>query len=166
MTAGNEEPRTHNDQVLSELYAQVGDHYARRYAQQFDSEAGLARFTAWFHQHTAEVPEATEHPAANLRLRLSGWMRRWLQRAGQRVMRADDASAVQYGWQITARRAALGRSYRDPRFDMLVTCPVCAGSGRSGTYDPCPQCDGTGRVIRTASKGTAPSARPGGTRLS
>ena len=50
------------------------------------------------------------------------WLARFLTAVGERLFAADDQTAAQHGWQITARQGGAGRSYRDPRFD---------GEGRS-----------------------------------
>ena len=66
-------------------------------------------------------------------------------RIWDRLFAADDARARGYGWQITAQRGGLGRSYRDPRFDLLATCTECRGTGVDADDSPCWVCPGTGR---------------------
>jgi hypothetical protein len=66
--------------------------------------------------------------------------------AGDRLYRAQDATARRHGWQIEVRRAGLARQYRDPRFDTLAACSRCRGTGRHGDQD-CPGCAGTGRIV-------------------
>jgi hypothetical protein len=66
-------------------------------------------------------------------------------RIWDRLFAADDARAHRHGWQITAQRGGLGRSYRDPRFDLLVTCTECRGTGVDPDDRPCRVCPGTGR---------------------
>ena len=66
-------------------------------------------------------------------------------RIWDRLFAADDARARGYGWQITAQRGGLGRSYRDPRFDLLATCTECRGTGVDADDRPCWVCPGTGR---------------------
>ena len=69
-----------------------------------------------------------------------------LRRIGDRLFAANDAEAQWRGWQIEPRRAGLGRRYRDPRFDTLIRCPHCHGTGgTAGTQ--CAPCSGTGRMI-------------------
>jgi DnaJ-class molecular chaperone len=63
-----------------------------------------------------------------------------------RLFAADDARARACGWQVTVQRGGLGRSYRDPRFDRLVTCTECLGSGVHADDRPCRTCPGTGRL--------------------
>jgi hypothetical protein len=61
-----------------------------------------------------------------------------------RLFAADDARARRRGWQVTVQRGGLGRSYRDPRFDLLIRCPECRGTGPDDR--PCRLCPGTGRL--------------------
>lgn len=78
---------------------------------------------------------------------------------GNAHFQADDAFARQHGWTIEASGGGLrGRTYRDPRFDQLLECARCAGSGRIGgsqgpcgngglgPEEPCSRCRGTGRI--------------------
>jgi hypothetical protein len=74
--------------------------------------------------------------------------------AGDRLFHAEDMRARQYGWQMTARRGGLARTYRDPRFDRFRSCPVCHGSGTGPAAKPCDRCGGTGRI--TVSRPTLP----------
>jgi len=66
--------------------------------------------------------------------------------AGDRLFQAEDERARQHGWQITARRGGLARTYRDPRFDRFRSCPACRGSGTGPTKRHCDRCGGTGRI--------------------
>lgn len=63
-----------------------------------------------------------------------------------RLFAADDARARGRGWQVAVRHGGLGRRYRDPRFDLLVTCTECDGAGVDGDDRPCRRCPGTGRL--------------------
>lgn len=75
----------------------------------------------------------------------SGWAG-LLRRIGDRLFAANDAEGRWRGWQIGLRHAGLGRRYRDPRFDTLIGCLHCHGTGATaGT--PCAPCSGTGRMI-------------------
>jgi hypothetical protein len=69
-----------------------------------------------------------------------------IRKVGDRLFHAEDARARQYGWQVTARRGGLARTYRDPRFDRFRSCPACSGTGRVTDERPCDGCGGTGRV--------------------
>lgn len=60
---------------------------------------------------------------------------------------ATDAVARRYGWLVTSMRGGFGRRYRDPRFDMLATCPACRGIGFTALGFPCRNCGGIGRII-------------------
>ncbi len=80
---------------------------------------------------------------------------------GERLFAADDATAQRHGWQVTPVHGGLGRRYRDPRFDSLVRCAVCAGTGRTDgrAATPCAPCAGTGR--RTLGQPAPVHAGPG-----
>jgi uncharacterized phage protein len=81
--------------------------------------------------------------------RLTGRLARLIRTAGDRLFRDADTRASQYGWQITARRGGLARTYRDPRFDRFRRCPVCRGTGTHRAEQVCHQCAGTGRITVT-----------------
>src|SRR5690242_2838960 len=67
--------------------------------------------------------------------------------AGDRLFKAEDERAREYGWQITARHGGLARTYRDPRFDRFRSCPACRGAGTDpAEEEPCDGCGGTGRI--------------------
>ncbi|MGP0028745.1 MAG: hypothetical protein ACLPKE_36130 [Streptosporangiaceae bacterium] len=78
--------------------------------------------------------------------RVTGRLARLIRAAGDRLFQAEDARARQCGWQITARRGGLARTYRDPRFDRFRSCPACRGTGTGTAEKPCDRCDGTGRI--------------------
>jgi hypothetical protein len=78
---------------------------------------------------------------------LVAWMARLLDGIGQRLFASADARAREHGWQITQRSGGLSRSYRDPRFDSLISCPLCKGTGDVDEA-PCERCGGTGRLTR------------------
>lgn len=78
--------------------------------------------------------------------RVTGWLALLTRAAGNRLFQAEDVRARRYGWQITARRGGLARSYRDPRFDRLRSCPACRGTGTGPAEKPCERCGGTGRI--------------------
>ena len=63
-----------------------------------------------------------------------------------RLFAAGDARARGRGWQVTVHRGGLARHYRDPRFDLLTTCPQCRGAGVDADDRPCRRCPGTGRL--------------------
>ncbi len=79
--------------------------------------------------------------------RLVRWGHRRLEAAGNRLFSADDLTLLGHGWQIIPRRPGLSRRYRDPRFDTLISCPHCDGSGATDGW-PCPPCWGNGRLTR------------------
>jgi RecJ-like exonuclease len=78
--------------------------------------------------------------------RVSGRLALLIRAAGDRLFQAEDERARQYGWQVTARRGGLARTYRDPRFDRFRSCPACRGTGTGPAEKPCDRCDGTGRI--------------------
>src|SRR6202167_5796877 len=95
----------------------------------------------------------------------------WLARATGRLalligafsdqfFQADDARASQYGWQITTRHAGLTRTYRDPGFHRLRSCPACRGTGTGPDDRACDRCAGTARL--TVSPEPRPEARRAG----
>ena len=89
-----------------------------------------------------------------VRNRLVHWLLNRLEETGNRLFAADDATAREHGWQIIPRHHGLSRQYRDPRFDTLISCPRCRGSG--GTDEqPCPACQATGRLTKAV---TCPGA--------
>jgi hypothetical protein len=95
------------------------------------------------------VSERQSWPRTGRLVRLRNWIDRCRRRGGERMFAAADARAAEYGWQVRTTRGGLGRSYRDPRFDRLVRCPDCGGSGRVGyTRQTCAWCDGSGRRLR------------------
>ena len=71
---------------------------------------------------------------------------RLLRNFGDRLFADTDARARRHGWQVTRRHGGLSRRYRDPRFDSLVRCPSCAGTGGWDAV-ACGPCGGTGRLI-------------------
>lgn len=62
--------------------------------------------------HTSPTSENNPRGPTN------GWLARLLQAAGERLFAGQDQEAAEHGWQITRRQYGLGRSYRDPRFDL------------------------------------------------
>jgi hypothetical protein len=76
----------------------------------------------------------------------SGRLAAWIRAAGDRLFREDDARARGYGWQVQVRHGGLSRTYRDPRFDGLQSCPACRGSGIDQHERACDRCSGAGRI--------------------
>jgi len=87
---------------------------------------------------------------------LAGSIANGLRAAGERLYAMPDRQARAHGWQITVRQGGLGRGYRDPRFDMLVSCPECHGAGADDQDRSCRPCSGTGRLTlgRRSDSGT------------
>jgi hypothetical protein len=69
---------------------------------------------------------ATSAAARKISRRPGAWFEGQLRRIGDQLFAAQDARARQRGWQITRQQGGLGRVYRDPRFDLLATCPAAA----------------------------------------
>jgi len=86
-----------------------------------------------------------------LKKSLLPWLEERTRRAGAALFAKPDAWAVRSGWTITQRRGGLSRTYRDPRFDLLIRCTSCGGSGFNHTAarGACPTCGGSGRLVRT-----------------
>jgi RNA polymerase sigma-70 factor (sigma-E family) len=53
---GNDTTRSPEDELPARLYQQGTDRQAARYAAAYDARAGLTRFNAWLHEHTAADP--------------------------------------------------------------------------------------------------------------
>lgn len=84
--------------------------------------------------------------------RVSAAIRRFAEVAFAR----SDSRAAARGWDVTVTgRRGTGRSYRDPRFDLLAPCGRCAGSGRSPSGGECGRCFGTGRIVHDPSRRAA-----------
>jgi len=88
------------------------------------------------------VANAISTPYSRLRM----WIYRTIRLTGDRLFAAADAEAESRGWQVRRTRSGLGRSYRDPRFDLLVRCPDCGGRGVRSARWLCSECHGTGRL--------------------
>jgi hypothetical protein len=74
------------------------------------------------------------------------WVRTAIGILTQLLFASSDASAQRYGWQVTSTRLGLGRQYRDPRFDLLRSCPGCRGRSVLPGGIKCPTCRGSGRI--------------------
>ena len=98
---------------------------------------------------------AASPAARKIRKDQGPWLAGHMRRMGNRLFAVHDAQARQHVSQITLRRGGLGRSYRDPRFDLLVTCPDCHGTGIDADDGPCDGCPGTGRLILDRQCGSA-----------
>jgi hypothetical protein len=83
----------------------------------------------------------------NVRATLTDLLLRWLNVIGNKIFRADDCLARDQGWQIIPRKGGLSRSYRDPRFDLLLPCTACDGRGSNPRGATCSACYGAGRVV-------------------
>jgi hypothetical protein len=81
---------------------------------------------------------------------------RMLSTIGSKIFRTDDCHAHDRGWQIIPRRGGLSRTYRDPRFDYLVSCPACDGRGHDRDRIACSDCHGSGRTVLDRADSTQP----------
>lgn len=81
------------------------------------------------------------------------------------IFRKPDLEAVSRGWEVR-REQPFRRVYRDPRWNSIVACADCQGTGQEGAR-PCPVCDGRGTIrLPDADAAVAPAAtsRPVGGR--
>lgn len=65
---------------------------------------------------------------------------------GSKIFQKDDQFAADQGWQIVSRHGGLSRTYRDPRFNSLASCPVCDGLGNVPDSSICTRCGRSGRI--------------------
>ena len=77
--------------------------------------------------------------------RTIGYLRQLIKRWEDRLFASDDAWARERGLQITSRANGHGRRYRDPRWDLVIGCPECAGMCATGGLR-CGTCDGVGTI--------------------
>lgn len=75
-----------------------------------------------------------------------------------RVFREPDIDAIARGWEVRRDRR-FHRTYRDPRWDSIIACPACGGSGACGAR-VCATCDGRGTVRTGAGTPTPADATP------
>jgi RNA polymerase sigma-70 factor (sigma-E family) len=61
--AGRQQPGSHEDARLSQLYQQVTEMQAPRFGADYDVEKGLERYRAWLSEHSA-APEPAAEPLA------------------------------------------------------------------------------------------------------
>lgn len=101
----------------------------------------------------------TDTSHCKIYLRLLARLRASLGEPRRRLFAATDATAREHGWQIISTRGALGRRYRDPRFDNLASCLRCRGSGARAPGSACQTCAGTGRVTLTVQPTDPPAPR-------
>lgn len=91
-------------------------------------------------------------PSSSVLTRISDAIRR----AADVVHARSDRRAVGRGWEVTVTgRRGIRRSYRDPRFDTLASCPRCGGEGRTPAGGECARCYGTGRIVHDPSRRAA-----------
>jgi hypothetical protein len=113
---------------LSRLLAQAGTAWAR---------VRLAR--AWVRQDRARLLASPDE-------QLTGWMSVCLALTGDLVFASKDAEASWHAWDMERRDAGLGRAYRDPRFDTLVSCPRCHNASTVADGSACRQCAAAERL--------------------
>jgi hypothetical protein len=66
---------------------------------------------------------------------------------GDLIFASSDEEASWRGWDIQARQAGLGRRYRDRRFDTLVPCLRCPGTGAEAGGAACLGCSLARRLV-------------------
>jgi hypothetical protein len=89
----------------------------------------------------------TDGRAATRLARLRDRVTRW-------VFRETDLDAVARGWEVH-RPSPFRRVYRDPRWNSVVACADCGGTGLVGAH-ACDVCDGRG-TLRLAPTDTEPA---------
>lgn len=83
----------------------------------------------------------------NLRKTLRDLLFRVLSAISGKIFQTDDCHARDHGWQVISRHGGLSRTYRDPRFNSLISCSACNGRGRTPDHTACSACQGTGRTV-------------------
>lgn len=78
------------------------------------------------------------------------WLRRLLDAVDHSAFRDPDLDAVARGWTVRRERRFV-RTYRDPRWDSVTACPVCACRRTVGAA--CESC-GAEPAERTAPAGS------------
>jgi hypothetical protein len=78
------------------------------------------------------------------RHRFRTWISALMERAERYAFGELDLDAVARGWEVR-RDSRFRRTYRDPRWDNVLECPSCHGSGVEGA-DTCAECEGRGTV--------------------
>ena len=72
MTTGEHQTdEVHEDEVLDEVFPQLTEHLAARYADEWDVEAGFARFTGWLEEHAESRTAAGNVPGRTMLARLA-----------------------------------------------------------------------------------------------
>jgi hypothetical protein len=85
-------------------------------------------------------------------------------RMADRLFATNDDEAYWRDWQIIKVHCGSGRRYREPRFDMLVACTECKGTGiggieLAGLTLPCGICLGAGRLTTAEGEPVAGEAK-------
>lgn len=122
---------------FSRLLAQTG---ATCFAQAGAAWARARLAGAWVRQDRARLLAGPDE-------RLTGWMSVCLAIAGDLVFASKDTEASWHAWDMERRHAGLGRAYRDPRFDTLVSCPRCHNVSTVADGSACRQCSAAERLV-------------------
>lgn len=77
--------------------------------------------------------------------RLPDCIAQWLDMLDRIAFRDPDLRAMARGWEVRRPRL-FQRVYRDPRWNRVTACTLCAGRGTVDGYR-CPKCNGRGRII-------------------
>lgn len=93
MTTGKDDDAVyaHEDWFLAEVIPQVSEHLAEQRGEDFDAEAGRARFEAWLAVHASEPNVPAEGLAGSAKATAAGWTKRsltWLSGAWDAVYAA------------------------------------------------------------------------------
>jgi hypothetical protein len=78
---------------------------------------------------------------------VNGWVSGYLAQAGDMVFARTDAEASWHAWDMERRHAGLGRCYRDPRFDTLVSCLRCHDISTTTGRPVCGPCSAAEHLI-------------------
>lgn len=76
---------------------------------------------------------------------IPGCLRRLCNRWERLLFASEDAAAGAAGWHISRPPNGFGRSYRDPRWDLISACEWCGGDGATATGQ-CQPCGGHGTI--------------------
>jgi hypothetical protein len=117
-------------------------------------ESTVQRRLQLAHSRCTDMKDHTTNP--DVRKTLRDLLIRVLRTIGSKIFRTDDCLARDRAWQIIPRRGGLSRTYRDPRFDYLMSCQACDGRGHDRDRIACSHCHGSGRAVLDRASSTQP----------
>jgi hypothetical protein len=89
--------------------------------------------------------------------RVAERIRCWCSALDDAVFKQSDLDATARGWKVRRDRP-FTRTYRDPRWDSITTCPHCGGAGTCGART-CKECDARGTIRIASSDPVQPTVR-------